>query len=68
MAKQEDINLPEIHDVLIDVARQAGDMITGATPVVEGAGEKMNCKLLKSNPVKSWRTEKKSRNGGGVSE
>ncbi|KAL9620007.1 MAG: hypothetical protein Q9160_005384 [Pyrenula sp. 1 TL-2023] len=39
---EQDIDLQKIHDVLIDVARQAGDMITGATPVVEGTGSKMN--------------------------
>lgn len=37
--------LAEIHKVLLDVAKEAGDMITGAKPVVEGAGSKKNCTL-----------------------
>lgn len=35
--------LAEIHKVLLDVAKEAGEMITGAKPVVEGAGSKKNC-------------------------
>lgn len=40
------IDLREIHDVLITLAKEAGAMITGAKPVVEGVGSKKNCKSI----------------------
>lgn len=40
----EDINLQEIHDFLLSLARKAGDMMTSARPVIEGVGSKKNCK------------------------
>jgi hypothetical protein len=38
------VDFKEIHDVLITVAKEAGAMIIGAKPDVEGAGFKKNCK------------------------
>ncbi|KAK2810465.1 hypothetical protein FQN50_002954 [Emmonsiellopsis sp. PD_5] len=35
-------DLQEIHDFLIDLATRAGDMITGAKPLVNGVGSKKN--------------------------
>lgn len=40
------LDLEEIHDVLITVAKEAGAMITGAKPVAEGVGSKKNCQCL----------------------
>lgn len=40
----QDVNLQEIHDCLVEIAMKAGDMITDTTPVVGGAGSKINCK------------------------
>ncbi|ORX99560.1 hypothetical protein BCR34DRAFT_495301 [Clohesyomyces aquaticus] len=37
-----DINLQEIHDVLISIAKQAGEMITSAHPTTGAAGSKKN--------------------------
>jgi hypothetical protein len=37
------VNLKEIHDVLITIAKEAGSMITGAKPVTDGVGSKKNC-------------------------
>lgn len=37
-----DINLQEVHDFLVDVAKQAGDVITAARPTTTAAGEKKN--------------------------
>jgi hypothetical protein len=38
------IDVKEIHDVLVTIAKEAGAMIIGAKPDVEGAGFKKNCK------------------------
>jgi hypothetical protein len=40
------INLKDIQDVLVTIAKEAGEMITGAKPVAEGVGSKKNCKYL----------------------
>jgi hypothetical protein len=37
-----DINLQEVHDYLVDVAKQAGHIITAARPSTTAAGEKLN--------------------------
>lgn len=37
-----DINLQEVHDYLVDVAKQAGHVITAARPSTTAAGEKKN--------------------------
>ena len=37
-----DINLQEVHDYLVDVARQAGRVVTDARPSTTAAGEKKN--------------------------
>jgi myo-inositol-1(or 4)-monophosphatase len=37
------INLQEIHDYLIEIARKAGDMITSAHPTAGKAGWKKSC-------------------------
>ena len=39
----EVINHQEVHDLLVEVARKAGDMITSAQPHVNTSGSKMNC-------------------------
>ena len=36
------VNLQEVHDLLINVAYKAGEMITSATPNATAAGEKKN--------------------------
>jgi myo-inositol-1(or 4)-monophosphatase len=38
-----DINLTEIHDLLVKVAHQAGKMIMSATPQTLGSDTKKNC-------------------------
>lgn len=38
-----DLNLQEIHDFLIEVAKKAGEMITSAKPSTTTTGEKKNC-------------------------
>ena len=45
VANFEPGSLVEISNVLLEVAKKAGEMITGAKPVVEGAGSKKNCTL-----------------------
>lgn len=40
------INLQEIHDVLVTVAKEAGTTIVGAKPVAEAVGSKKNGKLV----------------------
>lgn len=35
-------NLQEIHDCFIEIALKAGDMITGAKPLVNTVGSKLN--------------------------
>jgi len=42
-----DLNLREIHDFMISIAKQAGARIVSATPSTEAAGSKKNC--LSSN-------------------
>ncbi|ERF76675.1 hypothetical protein EPUS_02214 [Endocarpon pusillum Z07020] len=36
------LNLKEIHDVLITIAKEAGSIITGAKPLTDGVGSKKN--------------------------
>ena len=43
-----ELGLQKIHDDLIDIARKAGEIITSAKPIVEGAGSKMNCTIHRS--------------------
>lgn len=38
-----DINLQEVHDVLIAIAREAGQMMLSAHPSVQRTNEKKNC-------------------------
>lgn len=40
-----DINLQEVHDFMIDIARKVGERITSATPSTGAAGSKKNCTL-----------------------
>jgi hypothetical protein len=42
--KMADLNLQEIHDFMISIAKQAGERIVSATPTTEAAGSKKNCK------------------------
>jgi hypothetical protein len=37
------LDLEDIHDTLIAVARKAGEMITAAHPTTSAAGNKKNC-------------------------
>jgi hypothetical protein len=39
-----DINLQEVHDVLVKVAYEAGKMIMAANPSDIAAGTKLNCR------------------------
>jgi hypothetical protein len=39
------VDLQEIHDVLINVAKEAGTMITDAKPDAAGVGCKKNCRF-----------------------
>jgi hypothetical protein len=39
----ESLNHQEIHELLVEVARKAGDMITSAQPHVNTSGSKKNC-------------------------
>jgi myo-inositol-1(or 4)-monophosphatase len=39
-----DINLREIHDFMISIAKQAGERIVSAKPTTQGSGSKKNCK------------------------
>jgi len=39
-----DLNLQEIHDFMVEVARKAADRITSATPTTDTSGSKKNCK------------------------
>lgn len=45
------VDLREIHDVLVTVAKEAGTMITAAKPAVGEIGSKKNCKSLLSAMV-----------------
>jgi hypothetical protein len=38
-----DLNLQEIHDFMIEVAKKAADRITSATPTTDSSGSKKNC-------------------------
>jgi myo-inositol-1(or 4)-monophosphatase len=38
-----DLNLQEIHDLLVDVAHEAGTMMLSATPSYLSSGIKKNC-------------------------
>jgi myo-inositol-1(or 4)-monophosphatase len=38
-------DLQEVHDFFIEIAKKAGDMITGARPLVNGADSKKNSEL-----------------------
>ena len=40
--KMSGINLQEVHDFLIDVAKKAGNVITSARPTTTATGEKKN--------------------------
>lgn len=44
------LNLEEIQDVLITVAKDAGAMITGAKPIVGEVGSKKNCTFDSISP------------------
>jgi myo-inositol-1(or 4)-monophosphatase len=41
-----DINLQEVHDFMIEIARKVGERITSAKPTTGAAGSKKNCKPL----------------------
>jgi len=43
-----DINLQEIHDLLVSVAHEAGRMMMAATPSYLSSGTKLNCTLSPS--------------------
>jgi hypothetical protein len=43
-----DLNLQEIHDFMVSIAKQAGERIVAAKPTTEGAGNKKNCEFLPS--------------------
>jgi hypothetical protein len=40
------LDLQEIHDFMISIAKKAGEMITAAHPTTESAGNKKNCKYM----------------------
>lgn len=42
----ESVNHQEVHDLLVEIARKAGDMIATAQPHVNTSSSKMNCWLL----------------------
>lgn len=48
-----DLNLQEIHDFMISIARKAGEMITSAHPTTEQAGSKKNCTCLFFLPTRA---------------
>jgi myo-inositol-1(or 4)-monophosphatase len=45
-----DLNLQEIHDFMISIAKQAGERIVSAKPTTDTAGSKKNCKNPRSTP------------------
>jgi hypothetical protein len=55
-----DINLQEVHDFMIEIARKVGERITSATPSTGAAGSKKNCTSINAKapslgtPVSSW--------------
>lgn len=46
-----DLDLQEIHDTMISVAREAGRMILEANPSDIDQGTKLNCKSTTRNPA-----------------
>jgi myo-inositol-1(or 4)-monophosphatase len=38
-----DVNLQEVHDFMISIAKQAGERIVSAKPTTQGSGSKKNC-------------------------
>lgn len=40
------LDLQAIHNLLVDVAKQAGQMILAANPLVHGTASKSNCTRL----------------------
>ena len=42
----ESVNHQEVHDLLVEIARKAGDMIATAQPHVNTSGSKKNCAHL----------------------
>lgn len=46
-----DINLQEVHDLLVSVALEAGEMILAATPTTVAAGTKKNSTFTASQPA-----------------
>jgi myo-inositol-1(or 4)-monophosphatase len=48
-----DLNLQEIHDLLVDVAHEAGRMMLAATPSYLSSGTKKNCSFLSLLPHQS---------------
>lgn len=47
-----DIDLRDIHDSLIAIAKQAGERIVSATPSTDAAGSKKNCPYTRENKRK----------------
>jgi hypothetical protein len=43
--KMSDINFQEVHDLLVDIAHEAGGMMLAATPSYLSSGTKKNCKF-----------------------
>lgn len=46
-----DLNLQEIHDFMISIAKQAGERIVSAKPTTDSAGSKKNCKHTSTLPL-----------------
>jgi len=44
-----DINLQEIHDFMVEIAKKVGERITSAKPTTGAAGSKKNC--ISSRPT-----------------
>jgi myo-inositol-1(or 4)-monophosphatase len=51
MIAMADINLQEIHDLLINVAEEAGRMTMAATPSQLSSGTKKNCMQVYPSPA-----------------
>lgn len=41
----DEVNHQEVHDLLVEIAHQAGEMITNANPLVSTTSTKKNCKF-----------------------
>jgi myo-inositol-1(or 4)-monophosphatase len=41
-----DIDLQEIHDFMISIAKQAGERIVAARPTTQASGSKKNCRRM----------------------